>query len=190
MPLGGLRRAIRNNQRLYFAARSVRMAWLRRRYRLRSVDRTFYLGGPGAISPDLVAGPYAYVGPGCRICPRVVLGAYVMFGPEVAIMGADHRFDLPGVPTIFAGRPEPVTTRIEDDAWVGLRAILLAGVTVGRGAIVAAGAVVTRDVPPYTIVGGVPARPIGERFPDPADRARHEAMLREPPRQGAYCPPI
>ncbi|MFW5653513.1 MAG: antibiotic acetyltransferase, partial [Planctomycetota bacterium] len=50
--------------------------------------------------------------------------------------------------------------------------------------------VVTKDVPPYAIVAGVPARQIAERFPDPADREQHEAMLREPPRRGAFCPPI
>ena len=49
--------------------------------------------------------------------------------------------------------------------------------------------VVTKDVPPYEIVGGTPARKIGERFPDPEDRARHDAILREPPsRHGAYNP--
>jgi maltose O-acetyltransferase len=61
----------------------------------------------------------------------------------------------------FAGRTAPVV--IEDFAWLGSRAMVLPGVTVGKGAVVAAGAVVTRDVPPYAIVGGVPARVIGER---------------------------
>jgi maltose O-acetyltransferase len=55
---------------------------------------------------------------------------------------------------------------IEDHAWLGTRAMVLPGVTVGRGAVVAAGAVVTKDVPPYTIVGGVPARVIGQRTTD------------------------
>ena len=54
---------------------------------------------------------------------------------------------------------------IGDDVWIGFRAIVNAGVTVGQGAIIAAGAVVTKDVEPYEIVGGVPAQKIGERFP-------------------------
>ena len=55
---------------------------------------------------------------------------------------------------------------IGNDVWIGYEAVVLAGVTIGDGAIVAARAVVTKDVPPYTIVGGVPARPIRKRFPD------------------------
>ena len=55
---------------------------------------------------------------------------------------------------------------VGNDCWIGHAAILLPGVTVGDGAVIAAGAVVSRSVPPYTIVGGVPARPIRQRFPD------------------------
>jgi acetyltransferase-like isoleucine patch superfamily enzyme len=61
----------------------------------------------------------------------------------------------------FAVVGKPVT--IHDHAWIGTRAIICPGVTVGEGAVVGAGAVVTRDVPPWTIVAGNPARPIGER---------------------------
>jgi acetyltransferase-like isoleucine patch superfamily enzyme len=64
----------------------------------------------------------------------------------------------------FATVGGPVT--IEDYAWVGCRVVILPGVCIGKGAVVAAGAVVTKDVPPYAIVGGVPARTIGERAPD------------------------
>ena len=56
------------------------------------------------------------------------------------------------------GKAAPIT--IEDDAWLATRAVVLKGVTVGRGAVVAAGAVVTKDVPPYTVAAGVPARVI------------------------------
>jgi maltose O-acetyltransferase len=58
--------------------------------------------------------------------------------------------------------------RIDDHVWIGMRAMIMPGVTVGRGAIVAAGALVTEDVAPLDIVGGVPARTIGRRKIDPA----------------------
>ncbi len=66
---------------------------------------------------------------------------------------------------------------IDDDVWVGSGAIILKGVRVGRGSIIAAGAVVNKDVPPYSIVGGVPARKIGTRFGNVETILKHEASL-------------
>lgn len=87
----------------------------------------------------------------------LTIGRGVVTGTEVCLLTADHD---PQSPT-FADRLAPIA--IGDRAWLGTRAMVLPGVTVGEGAVVAAGAVVTRDVAPYTIVGGVPARVIGER---------------------------
>ena len=148
------------------------------------------MSGESRVAPDLVAKEYSFIGYGCHIGPAVELGPYVMFGPRVAVVGGDHVFDRPGTPIIFSGRPALPRTVIEADAWVGYGAVILAGVRIGRGAIVAAGAVVTKDVPPYEIHGGVPARRIGTRFEDPADRARHDAMLDAPPRAGRLTGPL
>lgn len=71
--------------------------------------------------------------------------------------------DVARIPEAWDNRGDIV---IGNDVWIGYEAVILAGVTIGDGAIVAARAVVTKDVPPYTIVGGVPARPIRKRFPD------------------------
>ena len=92
-----------------------------------------------------------------------------MFGPEVTIRGGNHRIDLVGrfmkSVTNSEKRPEDdLGVVIEDDVWVGTRAIILHGTTIGRGAIVAAGSVVTKSVPPYAIVGGNPARILRFRF--------------------------
>jgi len=173
-------------------AKAGLMAWRRWRYGLRDVHPTFYICPGCSVVADLRSGPYSFVNAGCLLGPRVELGAYVMLGPRVVIAGDDHVFDRPGTPTIFAGRPAQVRlTRICDDAWIGTQAIILAGVTIGEGAIVAAGAVVTKDVPPYAIVGGVPARLIKERFTDPADRALHHESLtkRSVHAGGHYIPP-
>jgi maltose O-acetyltransferase len=67
------------------------------------------------------------------------------------------------VPMVLQGRVRRPPTVIEDDEWIGTRALIMPGVRVGRGAIVGAGAVVTRDVDPFTVVGGVPARLIRRR---------------------------
>lgn len=179
---------LRSNRRLYLFLRGLRMRYRRWHYGLRQVHPTFYAAAGCHISRDLVAKEYSFINLGCVIGPKVELGPYVMLGPRVAIVGGDHVFNTPGVPIIFSGRPELRPTILEADAWVGFGAIIIAGVHIGRGAIIAAGAVVTKDVPAYEIHGGVPAHKIGERFPDPEARAKHDRMLAAPPQQGAFCP--
>lgn len=165
------------------------MAYVHRRLGLNAVDRDFYVVLPARISPDLVAGAHSFANRGCDIGPRVTLGRYVLLGPEVAIVGDDHRTDVPGVPIIFADRPALRPTVVEDDVWIGMRSIIIAGVRIGRGSIIAAGSVVTKDVAPYSIVGGVPARLIRERFTDPVQRAAHDAVLGGPTVAGQYAKP-
>jgi len=72
-------------------------------------------------------------------------------------MTGGHDIQKPHFPGIYE------KIKIEDYAWLGVNSVVLKGVTIGKGAVVAAGAVVTKDVPPYTVVGGVPAKPIGTR---------------------------
>lgn len=185
-----IKSALRRNDRLYFKLRSMLMAWRRRLRGLRSVHSTFYMAASARVSPDLVAHEYSFVNIDCIVGPRVTLGRYAMLAPEVVIIGGDHRVDLPGTPILFSGRPELARTVIGADAWIGFRAIVMAGVNIGRGAIVAAGAVVTHDVPAYEIYAGVPAKKIGERFESAADRSRHDEMLNGAPVSGEYAKPL
>lgn len=171
------------------ALKRARMSLIRWRMGLRHVHPTFHCLNGNAISPDLVTGAYSYIGRRCWICPRVTMGRYVMVASEVVILGGDHRFDMAGTPMMFSGRPSVPPTFIEDDVWIGYRAAINAGVRVGRGSIVAAHAVVTQDVPPYTIVGGVPARPIGRRFATESEIAAHERMLAGPTVHGTLSMP-
>lgn len=171
------------------ALKRARMALICWRMGLRSVHPTFHCLNGNAISPDLVTGAYSYIGRRCWICPRVTMGRYVMVASEVVILGGDHRFDIAGMPMMFSGRPAVPPTFIEDDVWIGYRAVLNAGVRIGRGSIVAAHAVVTQDVPPYSIVGGIPARPIGRRFATECEIASHERMLAGPTVHGTLSMP-
>ena len=166
--------------------RALKCRLLRFHYRLSHAHPTAYVAYGSQISRDLVAAEYSYIGPGALIGPRVSIGAYTMLGPGVMCVGSDHRFDLPGVPTIFSGRPVMQATRIGRDAWLGARCIVLAGVAIGDGAIIAAGTVVAKDVPPCEVHGGVPNRKIRDRFGDPAASAAHLEYLRRPPRPGTF----
>ncbi len=165
------------------------MWFVRRWHRLDGVHPTFHCLNGNELSPDLVTGAHTYVGRRCWICPRVTIGRYVMFASEVVVLGGDHRFDIPGMPMMFSGRPELPPTVIEDDVWVGYRAVIMAGVRIGRGSIVAAHAVVTKDVEPYSIVGGVPAKVVGRRFATDAEIALHDRMLEGSVVSGSWAPP-
>lgn len=92
----------------------------------------------------------------------VRIGNYVRIAAEAFIATADHEYRDPVRPICQQGL-RYAEVGIGDDVWIGRRAVITPGVKIGRGAIVAAGAVVTRDVPEMTIVGGVPARAIGSR---------------------------
>lgn len=96
---------------------------------------------------------------------HITVGAHTLLGPNVTIITANHGFDAREKLVVDQPQHER-DVRIGEDVWIGANAVILPGVTIGNGAVVAAGAVVNRDVAPYTIVGGVPARAIGMRGSD------------------------
>lgn len=110
------------------------------------------------------------------------IGSRVMFGPRVAILGGNHNTGEVGrfMFDVHEKRPgDDPGVIIEDDVWVGASVIILPGVTIGRGSIVGAGSVVTRRVPPYSVVAGSPARIIRMRW-DVDTIRRHEEALYPP----------
>ncbi len=116
--------------------------------------------GPGQIRRDGVRiGDNSRINRGCCLDVRgsLRIGDNVSVSPDVVILTASHALDDPG----FAVELRPV--EIENNVWIGVRATILPGVTLGQGCVVAAGAVVARDVEPLTVVAGVPARVIAVR---------------------------
>lgn len=157
---------------------------LKTRYRGARVGKGFHVAWNVVIhGPGFQAGDYVYLGPCVEIAPQVRIGNYSSLSSFVVVTGNDHRFDVPGVPVRFSGRPETVVTQIGDDVLIGHGAIIMRGIKIGNGAVVGAGAVVTKDVPAYAIVAGVPAKVLRYRFRD-GDIERHERMLRKPTRYG------
>ena len=131
---------------------------------------------------NLTIGNDVYIGPHALfLCTesQIFIGNKVLFGPHVTIIGGDHRITDVGrfIYDVLDKHPEDdQDVHIEDDVWIGTNTTLLKGVTVGRGAVVAAGALVTKDVPPYAIVGGVPAKVLKYRF-TPEQIQEHERQL-------------
>ena len=110
------------------------------------------------FTPGLSIGDNSGIGISCEINGPVTIGNNVMMGPEVVIYTSGHKFDRTDIPMMEQGSTdiEPVT--IGDDVWIGRRAIIMPGVKIGTGSVIGAGAVVTKDVPEYCVVGGVPAK--------------------------------
>jgi galactoside O-acetyltransferase len=102
------------------------------------------------------------------------IGNDVLVGPNVVLRASDHRFDDLTRPIRMQGHTAK-TIVIEDDVWLGSNVTVVGGVRIGRGSVIAAGAVVTSDVAPYSIVGGVPARLIRKRGESrPGPQTRHD----------------
>ena len=103
-------------------------------------------------------GPYTYIG-----CSGYIeIGDNVMISPRVSIYSENHNFSQTDIPMIEQGVTRSFV-KIEDDCWIAANSVILSGVTVGKGSIVAAGSVVTKDVPPLSIVAGNPAQVIRSR---------------------------
>ena len=146
-----------------------------------------YLGhSADLIASHIHCGHHVHIGPHASFMASIAhiyIGNYVTFGPSVTIRGGDHRINLIGKHIYEIGEDEklPENDRdviIEDGVWCGCNVTILKGCCIGKGAVVAAGSVVTKDVPPYAIVGGNPAKVIKFRFTGEQIK-EHERILKE-----------
>lgn len=169
--------------------------WLRNHVTLKfAVRKNVVFGhnlhvGPGSVveAPDYLSiGDDVYIGKNCTIECDGSIGNHVLIANMVGLIGRyDHDYSVIGVPVRqspwigdldYDGPGKGLKIVVEDDVWIGYGAILLSGIKVGRGAIIAAGSVVTRDVPRYTIVAGTPAKVLNHRY-TPQQIIEHEKRL-------------
>lgn len=104
-----------------------------------------------------------YMGHNCFLSADAVISDDVMFATGVALIGADHDFSDPDALLNLSGRATSKGIEIENNVWVGHNAIILDGIRIGSGSIVAAGSIVTKNIEPYSIVAGNPAKLIRYR---------------------------
>lgn len=120
-----------------------------------------YGGDPGdglKVGNNSSIGPYSYIG-----CSGFIeIGDNVMISPRVSIYSENHNFDDSEAPIIDQGVSRSFV-KIEDDCWIAANSVILAGVVIGKGAVVAAGSVVTKDVSPFSVVAGNPAKMVKRR---------------------------
>ena len=115
------------------------------------------------FTPELEIGNNSGIGIDCEVYGPVTIGDNVMMGPEVVIYTSGHKYDRIDMPMIEQGSSEAKPVKIGSDVWIGRRAIIMPGVTIGSGAIIGAGAVVTKNIEPYMVAVGVPAKVVKSR---------------------------
>jgi maltose O-acetyltransferase len=115
------------------------------------------------FSKDVIIGSFSDIGLDCIVQGPTTIGNGVMMGPETLIYTQNHATENVNVPMYSQGMTVKKKVTIGNDVWIGRRVIILPGRTIGDGAIIGAGAIVTKDVPPYAVVGGNPAQIIKYR---------------------------
>jgi maltose O-acetyltransferase len=177
-------------QRLFYALSSVlldnrvsgRLRAMLLRWNGAKVGKKCFVRGGLLIQESfaLTLGDEVFINAGCcfDLTEPITLEDRVQLGFQVTLITGGHEI---GTHESRAGNHLARPIRIQSGAWIGARAVLLPGVTIGAGAVVAAGAVVTRDVPPDTLVAGVPARALREleSNPDARDSAAGESTSSE-----------
>lgn len=158
--------------RAYFKRKRLNKLW-----RLRNSHNTTKRSGNFNIN-SVIVGNYTYGGINVldnnpTTDSKLIIGNYCSIASDVVfLLNSEHQIDtISSFPfkvkclkkQVFEAKTKGNIV-VKDDVWIGQRALIMAGVTIGQGAVVAAGAVVTHDVPPYAIVGGVPAKVINYRF--------------------------
>lgn len=115
--------------------------------------------------PEFISiGDNVSIGPWFLAETNVRIGSDVLISSKVSFIGNDHKFDIQNTSIFFSGRLPPSTVILEGDNLIGYGTIIVGNITIGKGCIVGAGSVVTKDLPEYYVCAGIPAKPIRKRY--------------------------
>lgn len=160
--------------------KKIRMLFLTTfKYHFTKIGKDFYCGKDLSVRSNTVTvGNDVFIGSYANLAVKeLIIDDYVMLAPRVGIIGGDHKYDVVGTPCRFTGRDIEKSVYIGRDAWVGYNSIILHGVNIGEGSIIAAGSIVTKNVPPYSIYAGQPAKFLKYRFPTLKERLNHSQLI-------------
>lgn len=130
---------------------------------MKKVGKNVNIETGALFNPNVEIGDNSGIGVNCELVGKVIIGKNVMMGPEVVFYSINHEFRDKNRTIIEQGYQNEKPITVEDDVWIGRRAIILPGVTIKKGTVVGAGAIVTKTFPEYSIIAGNPAKVIGER---------------------------
>lgn len=131
-----------------------------------------------SLNRDIIFGDNVQLGPWCHVSCDIHFGNKVLCAGHASFIGRnEHTYNIVGLTIWDSPRGIDRVTIIEDDVWIGHGAIIIGGTHIGAGSIVAAGAVVTKDIPPCEIWGGNPAKKIKNRFDSSSEANRHLSLI-------------
>lgn len=169
---------------VYKVYNRILMHLLKYQFRKCGINVLFYPIKSEFSYKNIIIGNNVFIGNGASFISSISLiqiGNNVLFGPNVSIRGGNHSSHIIGklmfdykIKDKLPNDDEPVI--IDNDVWIGCNTTILKGVTIGRGSIIAAGAVVTKNLPPYSVAGGVPAKLIRKRW-SKEDIIKHELLV-------------
>ncbi|HEY5588812.1 MAG TPA: DapH/DapD/GlmU-related protein [Candidatus Paceibacterota bacterium] len=142
-------------------AKIIRAFWARKI--LKSAGKNINIERGAVFSYEVSIGDNSGIGVNCEIYGPVEIGENVMMGPETVIYTRNHKHDKLDMPMNKQGFEDYEPVKIGNDVWISKRVIILPGVTIGDGCIIGAGAVVAKNIDPYSIAVGNPARVVKKR---------------------------
>jgi len=167
-------------------ARYVFSKYLSYRYQINPLGKGFRWSGwkddrRWAVKHGVLKiGHFVRIGPGFQVIYPTIIGDLCMIAQDTQFIGNDHGYKEIGIPMRIAApehNAQNLVTIVESEVWIGQRSTIIAGVKIGRGSIIAAGSVVTKDIAPYTLVAGIPGKIVRRRFSIPEDENEHMKQL-------------